>query len=87
MKFLTSVAAYVPPSGGEAPPGTDNISTIVQWILWGVSAVMFIYFIVALGQAAKSRKQGGQADAEAPVLVLVLAIILGAAGTIWAAIA
>lgn len=90
MKILASFTAltgYVPPSGGEAPPGVENINTIVTWVLWGAGAVLFIYFIVGLVQAAQARNRGGQADASAPVWPLVLAIVLGASGTIWNAIA
>lgn len=87
MKFLTSVSTYVPPSGGSAPPGVDNIGTVVTWVLWAVGAILFVFFIVGLVQAAQARNRGGQADASAPVLPLILAIVLGAAGTIWNAIA
>ncbi|WP_282859544.1 hypothetical protein [Pseudoclavibacter helvolus] len=81
---LTLLPAYTPPSGGTQPPGTENFNTIVQWIIWGVSALLFVFFIVGLVSAANARNRGGQADAAAPVWPLVCAIVLGAAGTIWA---
>ncbi|NLR08331.1 hypothetical protein [Staphylococcus epidermidis] len=87
LDTITSVAAYVPPSGGSAPPGVDGLNTVVTWILWGASAVLFVLFIVGLVQAAQARNRGGQADASAPVWPLICAIIVGAAGTIWNAIA
>lgn len=87
MNVLTSILAYVPPSGGSAPPGVESINTIITWVLWGVGAVLFVYFIVGLSQAARARNQGGQADASAPLWPLIAAIVLGAAGTIWNAIA
>lgn len=94
MKILSSltspvwqVSGYVPPSGGSAPPGMENVNTIITWALWGVGAVLFIYFITGLVQAAQARNSGGRADASAPVWPLVLAIVLGASGTIWNAIA
>ncbi len=94
MKILSSlsspvwqVSGYVPPSGGSAPPGMENVNTIITWALWGVGAVLFVYFITGLVQAAQARNRGGQADASAPVWPLVLAIVLGASGTIWNAIA
>ena len=90
MKILTAITAftgYEPPSGGEAPPGVENINTVVTWVLWAAGAVLFVYFIVGLVQAAQARNRGGQADAAAPVWPLVLAIILGAGGTIWNAVA
>lgn len=94
MKILSSlsspvwqVSGYVPPSGGSAPPGMENVNTIITWALWGVGAVLFLYFITGLVQAAQARNSGGRADASAPVWPLVLAIVLGASGTIWNAIA
>lgn len=94
MKILSSltspvwqVSGYVPPSGGSAPPGMENVNTIITWALWGVGAVLFLYFITGLVQAAQARNSGGRADASAPVWPLVLAIVLGASGTIWNAVA
>lgn len=87
LESITVFAAYVPPAGGEAPPGVEGIGTIVTWVLWGVGAVLFVFFVVGLMQAAQARNRGGQADASAPIWPLVCAIVLGAAGTIWNAIA
>jgi len=86
MNILNTVSAYVPPSGGVAPPGVENITTIVQWVIWGVAAILFVLFIVGLVKAANARNRGGEADASAPIWPLVCAIVLGAAGAIWAAI-
>ena len=86
MKILTSIAAYVPPSGGEAPPGTADVNTIISWVIYAVGALLFVYFIVGLVKAANARNRGGEADASAPIWPLVCAIILGAAGAIWGAI-
>lgn len=86
MNLLTTVSAYVPPNGGTAPPGVENLNTIVTWVLWGAGALLFVMFIIGLVQAAQARNRGGSADAAAPVWPLVLAIVLGAAGTIWSAL-
>ena len=86
MKFISLLPAYVPPDSGQAPPGTENVNTVITWGLWAVGAILFIYFITGLAAAAKARHRGGEADASAPVLPLILAIVLGAAGTIWNAI-
>jgi len=83
MKILTTIATYVPPSGGEAPPGTGDVNTIIAWVIYGVGALLFVYFIVGLVKAANARNRGGEADASAPIWPLVCAIVLGAAGGIW----
>lgn len=66
------------------PPGLDKLDTVISWLLWGAGAVLFIFFIVGLVRAGKARHQGGEVDAAAPVIPLVLAVVLGGAGTIWA---
>lgn len=81
-----TVGAYVPPTGGALPPGTEGISTIIQWVMGGVSAVLFAIFITGLVKAGNARNRGGEADVAAPVWPLVAAIVLGAAAGIWAAI-
>lgn len=86
MKFLSLVATYTPPDSGTAPPGSEGLNMIVSWIIWGVAAILFIYFVVGLSTAARARNNGGQADVSAPIWPLICAIILGAAGTIWAVI-
>lgn len=87
MKFLTSVATYVPPDSGTAPPGSDGVNTVVSWILWGAAAILFVLFVAGLVSAARARNRGGEADASAPLWPLICAVALGAAGTIWAVIA
>lgn len=84
MKFLTSVATYVPPDSGQAPPGMEGVNTIISWVIYGVAAILFVYFITGLVSAARARNRGGEADASAPIWPLICAIVLGAAGTIWA---
>lgn len=87
LAVIAAVSAYVPPSGGVAPPGVDGFNTVVTWVMWGVSAILFVYFIVGIAQAGKSRSRGAEADASAPLWPLILAIVLAASGTIWNAIA
>lgn len=66
------------------PPGTDQLTTIIGWILWGAGLVLFVYFIFGLVQAGRARRRGD--EVEAPVWPLVAGAMLGAAGTIWNAL-
>ncbi|WGD37578.1 hypothetical protein [Lysinibacter sp. HNR] len=72
---------------GARPPGLENLDTIVTWALWGAGFILFLFFIGGLVAAARARKKNAEVDAEAPAWPLILAIILGASGAIWNAIA
>lgn len=69
------------------PPGLGGINTLISWGLWIAGAILFGLFIAGIVSAARSRRQGGAVDAEAPLWPLMLAVVLGSAGTIWNAIA
>jgi hypothetical protein len=63
------------------PPGMENVTMILGWILWGAGLVLFVYFIFGLVTAGRNRRRGD--EVEAPVWPLVAAALLGAAGAIW----
>lgn len=86
MNTYVSYLAFVPPGGGVAPPGTEFIYTLVQWVLFGASAILFIYFVSGLVRAAQTRQSGGQADVAAPVWPLVAAVVLAGSSGIWVAV-
>ena len=69
------------------PPGMGSVTTIISWVMWIAGTALFALFIGGIVKAARARSQHGQVDAEAPLWPLIWAIVLGAAGTIWAAIA
>jgi hypothetical protein len=63
------------------PPGMENVTIILGWILWAAGLVLFVYFIFGLVTAGRNRRRGD--EVEAPVWPLVAAALLGAAGAIW----
>ena len=63
------------------PPGMENVTMILGWILWAAGLVLFVYFIFGLVTAGRNRRRGD--EVEAPVWPLVAAALLGAAGAIW----
>lgn len=69
------------------PPGMSGVHTIISWILWGASGVLFVAFIVGIASAGWAHHRGDPASVSKPVVALVGAAILGASGTIWNAFA
>lgn len=63
------------------PPGMENLTTIISWILWGGGMILFVFFIFGIVQAGRARRGGN--EIEAPIWPLVAACILGASGIIW----
>lgn len=86
LTFAASLPASGIPDGPEAPPGVENVSMIVSWVLWGAGLLLFVFFVAGLVSAANAKRRGGDVDVDAPLWPLGLAIFLGAAGTIWNAI-
>ncbi|KNC20448.1 hypothetical protein AC792_00565 [Arthrobacter sp. RIT-PI-e] len=66
------------------PPGTEGLTTVIGWILWAATTLLFIYFIFGLVQAGKARRQGD--SIEAPLWPLVAGFLVGAASAIWTAV-
>ena len=81
---LTALHAVMVPAINATPtqpPGMENVTMILGWILWGAGLVLFVYFIFGLVTAGRNRRRGD--EVEAPVWPLVAAALLGAAGAIW----
>lgn len=56
------LAGPVDPGAGEAPPGSDGVTTIVKWIAWIVFALAVIGVLVTAGAMMinNRRGQGGE---------------------------
>lgn len=56
------LAGPVNPGAGEAPPGSDGVTTIVKWIAWVVFALAVIGVLVTAGAMMinNRRGQGGE---------------------------
>lgn len=56
------LAGPVNPGAGEAPPGSDGVTTIVKWIAWIVFALAVIGVLVTAGAMMinNRRGQGGE---------------------------
>ncbi|TYC96190.1 hypothetical protein FQ377_14240 [Arthrobacter echini] len=90
---LTTINALTPPRDGSLsaqtftptqPPGTEGLTTVINWILWGAALVLFVFFIFGLVSAGRNRRQGN--EIEAPIWPMAAACLLGASGAVWTAI-
>jgi hypothetical protein len=82
--FINTLNALMIPAVNVTPtqpPGMENVTMILGWILWAAGLVLFVYFIFGLVTAGRNRRRGD--EVEAPVWPLVAAALLGAAGAIW----
>jgi hypothetical protein len=90
---LTTINALTPATEGSVmavnytptqPPGTEGLTTVIGWILWAATTLLFIYFVFGLVQAGKARRGGD--PIEAPLWPLVAGFLVGAASAIWTAV-
>lgn len=90
---ITTINAFTPSTEGTItaqqytptqPPGTEGLTTVMGWVLWGATALLFVYFIFGLVQAGKARRNGE--SVEAPLWPMIGALLIGSSGAIWTAV-
>lgn len=64
-------------------PGSENLLTVIGWIMFGGMLALLVFFIIGIVTAANSRRKHAEERVEAPVWPLVGATMLGMAGTIF----
>ena len=87
--LLPLVLAVVDPKQGVAPPGAAKLTTILQWVAWGVFAVCVGGVLISAAKLAHAHNQGyGGASQHTTSLVwtLVACVIAGSASAIVAAL-
>lgn len=78
-------APMMPNVDPQQPPGLSNLTTILGWIAWGVSVLCLAAFLVCAGWLAISTLTGQEVRAaKGLVIVLIAAVIVGGASTIFA---
>jgi len=89
LLLLRLVLAVIDPGQGVAPPGADKLTTILQWVAWGVFAVCVGGVLISAAKLAHAHNQGyGGASQHTTSLVwtLVACVIAGSASAIVAAL-
>jgi hypothetical protein len=82
------VLAIINPGQGTAPPGSGQLTTLVSYVAWGVTALCVVGVLIAAGKMAVShhRGSGGGEHAAALGWVLVAAVLAGSASALIAAV-
>ncbi|RQN02034.1 hypothetical protein EHW97_14865 [Aeromicrobium camelliae] len=92
LNNLTSLAALIvtelpDPGRGTQPPGTEGITTIVQWVAWIAAALCLIGALIAGGMMAVQLNRGSGGESVARLgWALVGAVVVGAAAALVGAL-
>lgn len=86
--LLTQIPAAVPnPGGGEAPPGSEGLVTILRWAFYIASALCVLGVLIAGGMMAVSVNRGGGGEHVARLgWALGGCIVIGAASALVGAL-
>jgi type IV secretory pathway VirB2 component (pilin) len=81
------VLAVLDPGEGQAPPGSENVVTIVNWIAWVAVVLCVIGVIVAgIGMLFAGRRGEGGEQASKLGWVLAGSIVIGGASALVGAV-
>lgn len=75
-----AVLADVPQPRGEQPPGTQGLSTVLNWTFWGVTFLCVVGVLMVAGAMAVSHRRGEGGEHLAKLGWVMGACVLGAAG-------
>jgi hypothetical protein len=86
--FRSLVLAIIDPGQGTAPPGSGQLTTLVSYVAWGVTALCVVGVLIAAGKMAVAHHRGGGGGEHAASLgwVLVAAVVAGSASALVAAV-
>ncbi len=82
-RLVALIPMDIPDPKPVQPPGMEKISTILNWISWGVLMIAVAGFIVSLGMIVVGAVQGRDMHGMKGLVVsLIVCIALGAVGAI-----
>lgn len=82
---VTNMAGVLPDPQPEQPPGTDGITTIINWITWLCLIAGVIGFLVSAGYLAFASFTGREINGvKGLVISIFVCVLVTAAGTILA---
>jgi hypothetical protein len=74
------VVAAVPKPTGVQPPGTQGLSTVLNWTFWGVTFLCVVGVLTVAGTMAVAHRRGEGGEHLAKLGWVMGACVLGAAG-------
>ena len=82
------VLAIIDPGQGTAPPGAGNLTTLVSYVAWGVTALCVVGVLIAAAKMAVAHHRGAGGGEHAAALgwVLVAAVVAGSASALVGAV-
>ena len=77
---LPTQAGGIPQPTGVQPPGTEGLSTVLNWTFWGVTFLCVVGVLMVAGAMAVSHRRGEGGEHLAKLGWVMGACVLGAAG-------
>jgi len=74
-------AGNIPQPNGQQPPGTQGLTTVLNWTFWGVTFLCVVGVLMVAGAMAVSHRRGEGGEHLAKLGWVMGACVLGAAGT------
>lgn len=73
---------------GQQPPGTNGLTTIIQWLMWSVALLCVGGVLIAAGSMAVAHNRGGDGSQAVGRLgwVLVACVLVGASTAVVGAL-
>ena len=74
------VAADIPTPTGVQPPGTQGLTTVLNWTFWGVTFLCVVGVLMVAGAMAVAHRRGEGGEHLSKLGWVMGACVLGAAG-------
>ena len=74
------LAADIPNPTGVQPPGTQGLTTVLNWTFWGVTFLCVVGVLMVAGAMAVAHRRGEGGEHLAKLGWVMGACVLGAAG-------
>jgi hypothetical protein len=83
LHAATLIAGVLPDPVPEQPPGTEGVTTMLNWISWGVITMGLAGFLIAAGTLAFAAFTGRETNSfKGLVLTIIVCILATSAGAI-----
>ena len=74
-------AGNIPTPTGVQPPGTNGLTTVLNWVFWGVTFLCVVGVLMVAGAMAVAHRRGEGGEHLAKLGWVMGACVLGAAGS------